>query len=245
MRWAAPLSDAGSPRRGSHARRRERRRFHRSSWMGGMAVMRLAALLLIVMIATHALAAGDGHGGGGGHGAEPPKPIEPLPVVPRGLPVELMRTLQLLQDRIAKGSTQAHLAQRQLLVHIEQRLLALEPETWADSANTRAGVSFALAGGGPAVLRKMLDSSKVAEADAPLVLGSLAYVEGREKEARTLLAKFDPREAPPSLAGQLALTQAALSVRDAPRKAIELLALARLLAPGPWWKRARSAARSS
>ena len=232
MRWAAPLSDAGSPRRGAHARRRERRRFHRSSWMGGMAVMRLAGLMLLVMIATHALAAGDGHGGGGGHGAESPKPIEPLPVVPRGLPVELMRTLQLLQDRIAKGSTQAHLAQRQLLVHIEQRLLALEPETWADSANTRAGVSLALAGGGPAVLRRMLDSGKVAEADAPLVLGALAYVEGREKEARTLLAKFDPREAPPSLAGQLALTQAALSVRDAPRKAIELLALARLLAPG-------------
>ena len=188
-----------------------------------------AALLLALLLATPALAAGDGHGGG--HG-EPPKPVEPLPVTPRSLPVELVRTLQLLQDRIARGSTQAHLAQRQLLVHIENRLAAAEPETWAAPENARAGVAFALAGGGPATLRRMLDGGKVGEAEAPLVLGSLAYLEGREKEASTLLAKFDPRTMPASLAGQLALTQAAVMVRDAPVRAIELLDLARLLAPG-------------
>jgi chemotaxis protein MotC len=185
---------------------------------------RAAILLLALLIAAPALAAGGP--------AEPPKPIEPLPVAPRGLPVELVRTLQLLQDRIARGSTQAHAAQRQLLVHIESRFLALAPETWADPANARAGVAFALAGGGPAALRRMLDGGKLGEAEVPLVLGALAYVEGREKEARTLLAKFDAREMPPGLAGQLALTQAAVTVRDAPRRALELLAQARLLAPG-------------
>ncbi|GJD56597.1 chemotaxis protein MotC [Methylobacterium dankookense] len=190
---------------------------------------RLAAALLALLLAAPALAAGDGHGGG--HG-EPPKPVEPLPVTPRGLPVELVRTLQLLQDRIARGSTQAHLAQRQLLVHIESRLAAVEPETWAVAENARAGVAFALAGGGPALLRRMLDGGRLGEAEAPLVLGALAYLEGREKEARTLLAKFDPRTMPASLAGQLALTQAAVAVRDAPVRAIELLDLARLLAPG-------------
>ncbi|GJD87505.1 hypothetical protein BHAOGJBA_1009 [Methylobacterium hispanicum] len=193
----------------------------------GVAV-RLAALLalLALLLAAPALAAGGGHGG------EPPKPIEPLPVAPRGLPVELVRTLQLLQDRIARGSTQAHAAQRQLLVHIEARFLALEPETWADPANARAGVAFALAGGGPAVLRRMLDGAKLGEAEVPLVQGALAYVEGREREARTLLARFDAREMPPGLAGQLALTQAAVTVREAPRRALELLGQARLLAPG-------------
>ena len=231
MRWAAPLTDATAPRRGTAARPASKRPSHRGALLGGTMLMRLAALMVLLLIAAQAFAAGDGHGGGG-HGGEPPKPIEPLPVTPRGLPVELVRTLQLLQDRIARGSTQAHLAQRQLLVHVEQRLLAVEPETWAEPANARAGVAFALAGGGPAVLRRMLDGGKVGEAEAPLVLGALAYVEGREKEARTLLAKFEPREMPPSLAGQLALTQAAVTVRDAPRKAIELLGLARLLAPG-------------
>lgn len=231
MRWAAPLADAAAPRRGAAARPAPKRPSHRGALLGATTLLRLAALMVLLFIAAQAFAAGDGHGGGG-HGGEPPKPIEPLPVTPRGLPVELVRTLQLLQDRIARGSTQAHLAQRQLLVHVEQRLLAVEPETWAEPANARAGVTFALAGGGPTVLRRMLDGGKVGEAEAPLVLGALAYVEGREKEARTLLAKFEPREMPPSLAGQLALTQAAVTVRDAPRKAIELLGLARLLAPG-------------
>ncbi|KMO13242.1 chemotaxis protein [Methylobacterium platani] len=174
---------------------------------------------------------GGGHGDGGGHGA-PAKPIEPLPVAPRGVPVEMVRTLQLLQDRIARGSTQAHLAQRQLLGHIEQRLAALEPETWAVPGNVRAAVTFALSGGGPGLLRRMLETAKLPEGDSPLVLGALAYLEGREREARTLLGRFDARLQPPGLAGQLALTQAAVTVREAPRKAIELLDLARLLAPG-------------
>ena len=190
---------------------------------------RLAAAVALCLLAAPALAAGDGHGDA--HGA-PPKPVEPLPVTPRSLPVELVRTLQLLQDRIARGSTQAHLAQRALLGHIESRLLAAEPETWALPENARAGVAFGLAGGGPAVLRRMLDGGRLGEADAPLVLGALAYLEGREREARTLLARFDPREMPASLAGQLALTQAAVLVREAPVRAVALLDLARLLAPG-------------
>ncbi|WP_128566492.1 chemotaxis protein MotC, partial [Methylobacterium crusticola] len=167
-----------------------------------------------------------------GHGAPGAAPVEPLPVAARGLPVELVRTLQLLQDRIARGSTQAHLAQRQLLGHIEQRLLDLDPQAWSGSENVRAAVTFALGGGGPPVLRWMLDAGRLGEADMPLVLGALAYLEGREKEARTLLGRYDPRRAGPGLAGQLALTQAALAVREAPRRAIELLGLARLLAPG-------------
>ncbi|SFV09708.1 chemotaxis protein MotC [Methylobacterium sp. 174MFSha1.1] len=181
----------------------------------------------------HAAPAADSHGGGGdGHGGPPPKPIEPLPVAPRGLPVELVRTLQLLQDRIARGSTQAHLAQRQLLGHIEQRLVALDPESWTAPENVRAAVAFALAGGGPGVLRRMRETARVPDDLAPLVQGALAYLEGREREARPLLGRYDPRTQPLALAGQLALTQAAVNVREAPRRAIELLDLARLLAPG-------------
>lgn len=234
MRWATTSLGPEDPAGGRPPRRASPQRERCCGQVGARVLARLAVLLLVMLVAARAFAAGDGHGDAHAeaHGAAPAKPIEPLPVTPRGLPVELMRTLQLLQDRIARGSTQAHLAQRQLLVHIEQRLLGLEPESWADPANARAGVAFALAGGGPAVLRKMIESGKLGEAEAPLVRGALAYMEGREKEARTLLATFDPREMPPSLAGQIALTQAAVTVRDAPRKAIELLGLARLLAPG-------------
>ncbi len=163
---------------------------------------------------------------------EPAAPVEPLPVAKRGLPVELLRTLQLLQDRIARGGTQAHLAQRPLLGHIEGRLAALDPETWGESANVQAAVAFALAGGGPALLRRVSESGRVPEAEAPLVQGALAYLGGQEAEARRLLAKIDAQGVPPSLGGQLALVQATLAVRDDPVLAVRLLDLARLIAPG-------------
>ncbi|GEL42711.1 hypothetical protein MEX01_33020 [Methylorubrum extorquens] len=204
------------------------------------ALTALALALCLVIAPAKAAEHGDTHAppaeahaadDHGGHGA-PAKPIEPLPVKAHGLPVELTRTLQLLQDRIARGSTQAHLAQRQLLGHIEQRLIALDPESWAEAENVRAAVTFALAGGGPGALRVILRSGKVPEAEQPLALGALAYLEGREREARANLAGIDPRTMPAGLAGQLALTQSALMVRDAPVKSLELLDLARLLAPG-------------
>ncbi|KQT53585.1 chemotaxis protein MotC [Methylobacterium sp. Leaf456] len=209
--------------------------------MGGAFLVSLL-LALPVMAADHGgghaapaadshAAPADDHGGHGGHGA-PAKPIEPLPVTPHGLPVELVRTLQLLQDRIARGSTQAHLAQRQLLVHIEQKLTELDPETWAAPENVRAVVTFALAGGGPGALRRVIATGKVPEAEAPLAQGALDFLQGREKEARARLAGLEARTFPSGLAGQLALTQSALLVREAPVRSLELLDLARLLSPG-------------
>ncbi|MFE1600197.1 chemotaxis protein MotC [Methylobacterium sp. ID0610] len=175
---------------------------------------------------------GGEQGGGGGHGGAPAAKIEPLPVEPRGLPVQLQRTLQLLQDRIARGDTQAHLAQRPLIAHIEGRLIGLEPETWAQTANLRAAVAFALAGGGPGVLRRVIEAGTMPDAEASLLQGSLAYLEGREKEARRLLMKIDAQGLPLSLGGQLALVQAALVVRDDPAQSLKFLDVARLLAPG-------------
>ncbi|MGY2047717.1 chemotaxis protein MotC [Methylobacterium sp. JK268] len=183
--------------------------------------------------ASAAEGAEGGHGGGGGgHGESKGPPIEPLPVAPRSAPVELLRTLQLLQDRIARGGTQAHLAQRQLIAHIEGRLLALGPETWADPANVRAAVTFALAGGGPAVLRRVIEAGTMPNAEAALLQGSLAYLEGRERDARPVLMRIDAQTMPASLAGQLALVQSALVVRDNPEQSLVLLDLARLLGTG-------------
>ena len=190
-------------------------------------VARILAAFVITLAAPAARAAG-----GGGHGEAPAAPIEPLPVKPYTVPVELLRTLQLLQDRIAQGSTQAHHGQRALLAHAESRMLTLEPETWADPVNLRAAVTFALSGGGPALLRHLVASGKVPETETKLIFGALAYLEGREKEARSLLVKIDPLTVPVSLGAQLAMAQSALVVRDDATQSIRLLDLARLLAPG-------------
>lgn len=207
----------------------------------GLRRARIACLLLAGLGFVPAAWGAESHGGGnhgasgdqgGGHGAAPAAPIEPLPVAPRPVPVELVRTLQLLQDRIAQGSAQAHHGQRAFLSLAESRMVGLDPEVWADPVSVHAAVTFGLGGGGPALLRHLVASGKVPEAERPVVFGALAYLEGREKEARALLVKIDPLVVPVSLGAQLALAQSALVVRDDPTQSIRLLDLARLLAPG-------------
>jgi chemotaxis protein MotC len=149
-------------------------------------------------------------------------------------PVQLVRTLHLMQDQIAIGSTEAHLGQRGLLGILDDRFMNLEPETWQSSKNARAAVSFVLSGGNPGILRKLLElgSSIIAETDRALIEGALAYVEGREEAAQSSLASLDPRSLPPTLGAQLALVQSALVVRKNAAKSDELLDFVRLQAPG-------------
>ncbi|QRM30138.1 chemotaxis protein MotC [Microvirga sp. VF16] len=149
-------------------------------------------------------------------------------------PVQLVRTLHLMQDQIAIGSTEAHMGQRGLLGILDDRFMNLEPETWQTSKNVRAAVSFVLSGGNPGILRKLLElgSSVIAENDRPLIEGALAYVEGREEAAQNSLASLDPHFLPPTLGAQLALVQSALVVRKNAAKSDELLDFVRLQAPG-------------
>ncbi len=149
-------------------------------------------------------------------------------------PVQMVRTLHLMQDQIAVGFTEAHLAQRGLLGILDDRFVSLQLEVWQDSKNIRAAVSFVLSGGNPAILRKLLElgTSTISESDRPLVEGALAYVEGREGAAQTTLDPVDPRSLPPTLGAQIALIQSALVVRKNAAKSDELLDFVRLQAPG-------------
>jgi chemotaxis protein MotC len=148
------------------------------------------------------------------------------------LPVEMVRTLQIMQDQIATGSTTAHVAQRTLLAHIDERFTSFDVKVWESSKNVRAAVIFVLSGGRPAILKKLLSLSVLGPSDLALVQGALAYVEGRETEAKRHLAEMNLASLPPALAGQVALVLSALTVRDDPAKSVELLDYVRLQLPG-------------
>lgn len=147
-------------------------------------------------------------------------------------PIEMVRTLLLLQDRIAQGSVTAYAGQARLMARIEEPMLRAEPDSWADRRRVQAAVTFALSGGGPAILKRLGAVGTPPEPEATLVRGALAYLEGREAEAGSLLRDVDARALPPSLAGPLSLTQAALSAKADAAGSIVLLDRARLLAPG-------------
>src|SRR5688572_29720184 len=70
-------------------------------------------------------------------------------------PLQMVRTLHLMQDQIATGSTEAHIGQRGLLGVLDTRFMELVPEVWQNGKNVHAAVSFVLSGGNPGILRKL------------------------------------------------------------------------------------------
>ncbi|WP_133239332.1 chemotaxis protein MotC [Microvirga sp. KLBC 81] len=126
------------------------------------------------------------------------------------------------------------MGQRGLLTILDNRFMDLPPEVWTDGRNIRATIAFVLSGGNPQILRKLLEMGDPAIPieDRSLVEGTLAYVEGREEEAKGKLLSIDVRSLPPSLGAQLALVQSALVVRADVKKSSDLLDFVRLQAPG-------------
>ncbi|OYX14882.1 MAG: hypothetical protein B7Z15_02430 [Rhizobiales bacterium 32-66-8] len=148
------------------------------------------------------------------------------------MPVRMVRSLQRLQDKIAVGVTDGLAMQRALIDEIDKAFAAAEPDTWQDPRSARALVIYTLSGGSPSVLRKIITQQPMPAIDERLLRGTLFYAEGREDDALKQLGEIDARTLPNSLGGQLALAQAALTVRRDPAKASALLDLARLLLPG-------------
>lgn len=152
------------------------------------------------------------------------------PTAPSGEPFELVRALQAVQDGIANGDTAAHASHIALIRQIGEKFLAADASVWSNPQNGQAVVIYLLSGGAPQIVRK-LPRDKI-NVDARLFDGALAYVEGRQDEARDLLKDVKPRTISSGMGGQVALVQGALFARSEASLAIERLDDARLLLPG-------------
>lgn len=154
----------------------------------------------------------------------------PDPAPASGEPYELVRSLQAVQDGIANGDTAAHGAHLALIRQIGEKFLAADPGVWSNPQNGQAVVVYLLSGGAPQIVRKLpRDRLNV---DERLFNGALAYVEGRQGDAKELLKDVNPRTIPLSMSGQIALVQGALFSSSDASVAIERLDDARLLLPG-------------
>lgn len=152
------------------------------------------------------------------------------PAPPSGEPYELVRALQAVQDGIARGDTAAHGSHIALIRQIGEKFLAADPNVWSNPQNGQAVVIYLLSGGAPQIVRK-LPRDKI-NVDKVMFDGALAYVEGRQDEARELLKDVKPRTISSGMGGQVALIQGALFARSEASLAIERLDDARLLLPG-------------
>jgi chemotaxis protein MotC len=152
------------------------------------------------------------------------------PTSPSGEPFELVRALQAVQDGIANGDTAAHAGHIALIRQIGEKFLTADASVWSNPQNGQAVVIYLLSGGAPQIVRK-LPRDKI-NVDSRLFDGALAYVEGRQDEARDLLKDVKPRTISSGMGGQVALVQGALFARSEASLAIERLDDARLLLPG-------------
>lgn len=146
-------------------------------------------------------------------------------------PYQMVRSLQMLQDQIARGDLEAHNAQPALLKRIGDSFLRIDAAVWKEPRNSRAAVTFLLSGGAPQVVSS-LRARNVLNIDEATVDGAIAYVEGRTDEAKAKLGHIKPRSLPATLGAEIALVQSALIAQEDPKAAIALLDDVRLMMPG-------------
>lgn len=164
---------------------------------------------------------------------EPAEPMASKWPLERGpMPYEIVRSLQFLQDQVARGNGPAIRVQSLLLKRYGPTFLALEPEVWEDARNRRAAALFVLSGGPPSVLRGILARQTLSPEDRPLLEGALAYVENRGAEAERNLSIVDLTHAESGLAAQVNLAVAQLQQTNKPAEALKRLAQVMLVAPG-------------
>ncbi len=147
-------------------------------------------------------------------------------------PYQIVRSLEALHDQMALGSKASQTEMPVVLRQLGARLMAEDPSVWRDPRNSRAVVVYILSGGEIKVARAVLESGTCSAADRQLLEGALAYLEGDKEQAKSLLNPIDPRTLEPGVGSHVALAQAALLADENAAKAMNLLDMARVFAPG-------------
>lgn len=184
---------------------------------------------------TYAIATYSGEGDDAQKTAQTNDPVEDDPDLPPPAPSELprlMRVMSALQDDIARGASSALKAQRVLSQRVAQTIAQDSDRTLAVSANARALLHYALTGGSPVTVRKAVSRTHFRAPYDALMAGALAFLEGRQNDARRHFADVDLKEIGSVVEGPVRLALAALSVEEDPRKALLHLDYARHSAPG-------------
>src|SRR6185312_1899763 len=120
-------------------------------------------------------------------------------------PYQMVRSLELVQDRIAAGDEAAFPMQRKLLEMTDANLLAAPAGAFEDRRNFDALLVYAISGGNPSTIETVVSRLDLKPPLAALGAGVLGYVRGRPAEAEKALHDIDPLTQPIELGAYLAL----------------------------------------
>jgi len=147
-------------------------------------------------------------------------------------PYQLVRSLQLVQDRIAAGDHAAMPMQAKLLEMTDARLRQADAEDFKDPKNFRALLVYGMSGGNPVTVEAAVSRAATDPGSLALAKGVIDYLNGRPGAAIEALRPIDPMTLPGDLGAFLALVKGSLLAGDQPAAALTLLEEAKLLSPG-------------
>lgn len=147
-------------------------------------------------------------------------------------PYQLVRSLQLVQDRIAAGDHAAMPMQAKLLEMVDARLRDTGADDFKDPKNFRALLVYGMSGGNPLTVETAVSRATVAPEELAIAKGVISYLNGHPADAIETLRPIDPMTLPTDLGAFLALVKGSLLSGDEPAAALLLLDEARLLSPG-------------
>ncbi|TIS57203.1 chemotaxis protein MotC [Mesorhizobium sp.] len=147
-------------------------------------------------------------------------------------PYQLVRSLQLVQDRIASGDHAALPMQAKLLEMADARFRAASSQDFKEPKNFRALLVYGMSGGNPVTVEAATSRAETDPQSLAVARGIISYLNGRPPEAIETLKPIDPMTLPGDLGAFLALVKGSLLATDEPAAALKLLDDARLLSPG-------------
>ena len=147
-------------------------------------------------------------------------------------PYQMVRSLQLVQDRIADGDHAALPMQKKLLELIDTRFRDADRQEFAERRNFDALMIYAMSGGNPTTVARSLEGLALDEADSAATTGVLAYLGGNAAAARDAMTAVDPSAQTQEVAAFLSLVKGSVVAGDDAGAGLAMLDRARLLAPG-------------
>lgn len=147
-------------------------------------------------------------------------------------PYQMVRSLQLVQDRIAGGDHAALPMQKKLLELIDTRFRAAGNTDFEDRRNFHALMIYAMSGGNPATIAELLSRLEIDEADRAAGAGVLGYLTGDVAQARAAMATIDPAQHPLEVAAFLSLVKGSVVAGEDAAAGMAMLDSARLIGPG-------------
>lgn len=147
-------------------------------------------------------------------------------------PYQIVRSLELVQDRLAGGDHASQPMQRKLLEMIDARFATKEGSRFENELNRRALLIYAMSGGNPATVEAAI--ARLGKDDPSRKLGEsiLFYINGEPKKAIDAFTSIDPTAHGPDISMYLALVKGSVLAEAKPKDALALLDRARLLGPG-------------